>query len=153
MTQNEYEHYRQKLDEQLQSGIELLKAAHAQQIRALELVWTMGRNEEPVRTAALAVPEPPTPPAPAAPPPSPRRSRRGAWDLVNDIETALESVPEVFDRNDVLQALRYEPDRGSLYRALQELTQEGVLAVESPGGGRVTTKYRKTGTSHSLSES
>jgi hypothetical protein len=152
MTQNEYEHYKQKLDEQLQSGIELLKAAHAQQVRALELVWTMGRNEEPVRMAALAAPEP-APTVPATPAQSPRRSRRGAWDLVNDVEAALASVPEIFDRNDVLRALGYEPDRGSLYRALQELAREGIIAIESLGSGRVTTKYRKAGASHSPPES
>lgn len=148
MTQNEYEHYRRRLDEQLASGIELLKAAHAQQVHALELVWKMGSSEESVRATAPA-PAPEAPAAAAAPAQPSRPSRRGAWALINDIEAALPRLPEVFDRRAVIQALGYEPDRGSLYRVLQELTHEGVIVQESIGGGRVPTTYRKTGTGHS----
>lgn len=146
MTQNEYEHYRRRLDEQLASGIELLKAAHAQQVHALELVWKMGSSEESVRAAAPA-PAPQAPAATAAP--APRPSRRKAWELINAVEAALPGMPEVFDRRAVVQALGYEPDRGSLYRVLQELDREGVIAKEEIGGGRVPTTYRKKGTGHS----
>src|SRR5688572_29535659 len=111
MTQNEYEHYRRRLDEQLASGIELLKAAHAQQVHALELVWKMGSSEESVR-AAVPAPAPEAPAAAAALAPAPRPSRRGAWELIHDIENALPRLPEVFDRKAVIQALGYEPDRG-----------------------------------------
>ncbi len=141
MTQNEYEHYRRRLDEQLASGIELLKAAHAQQIHALELVWKMGSNEESVRAAAPATT--------AAPAPPPRPLRRKAGELITAIEAALPGLPEVFDRSAVIQALGYEPDRGSLYRALQDLFFQGVIAQEEIGGGRVSTTYRKKGTGHS----
>lgn len=152
MTQDEYEHYKQKLDEQLRTGIELLKAAHAQQIRALELVWMMGRGEGPgLVTLPAAEPATPAPPVSATPPPQPPRRRPG--DLITDVEDALPALPEIFDRNDVLRTLGYEPDRGSLYRALQELTQEGVLSVHAPGGGRIPTQYRKAGTSHNQAES
>ena len=41
--------------------------------------------------------------------------------------------------------LGYEPDRGSLYRILQELVQEGYLRVESTGTGQRPAIYRKTG--------
>jgi hypothetical protein len=145
MTHNEYEHYRRRLDEQLQSGIELLKAAHAQQVHALELVWKMGSSEEPVRAVAPAPPQ--NAPVAAAAPAQP--SRRGAWELTNDIKAALPRLPEVFDRKAVIQALGYEPDRSSLYRVLKELAYEGVVIQVSIGEGRVPTTYRRAGTGHS----
>lgn len=145
MTQNEYEHYRRRLDDQLASGIELLKAAHAQQVHALELVWRMQSAEEPIRAAAFA-----PAPAPAdAAAPAPRPARRRAWELVNAVEAALPSLPEVFDRRAVIQALGYEPDRGSLYRALQELARKGVIVQVTFGEGRAPTTYRRAGTGHS----
>lgn len=144
MTQNEYEHYRRRLDEQLASGIELLKAAHAQQIHALEMVWKMQSAEEPMRAAVPA----PALEAPKAVPPRPSR-RRAAGELIDEIQAALPSLPEVFDRRAVIQALGYEPDRASLYRALQELFFGGVIARAEIGGGRVPTTYRKKGTGHS----
>jgi len=150
MTHDEYERYKQKLDEQLRVGIELLKAAHTQQVRALELVWMMGRGEGPgFVTLPAAESAPPAPPVSAMPP----DWRRRPGDLIADVEAALPSLPEIFDRNDVLGTLDYEPDRGSLYRALQELTQEGVLSIHARGGGRVPKQYRKTGTSHNQAES
>lgn len=141
MTQNEYEHYLRRLDEQLASGIELLKAAHAQQVHALELVWRMTSSEAPVR-AAVPAPEAPV----AAPAPAPRR---GTGELIHDIHAALPRLPEVFDRRAVIQALGYEPDRSSLFRALKELSHEGVLVQVSIGEGRVPTTYRRAGTEHS----
>ena len=149
MTQNEYEHYRRRLDEQLHSGIELLKAAHAQQVHALELVWKMGSSEEPVRAVASAPPAEATPVAPAAPAQPSRPTRRGAWELTHDIKAALPRLPEVFDRKAVIQALGYDPDRSSLYRILRELAYEGVIIQVSIGEGRVPTTYRRAGTEHS----
>ena len=141
MTQNEYEHYRRRLDEQLASGIELLKAAHAQQVHALELVWKMGSRATVPAAPGLA--------APAAPAQPSRPSRRKAWELIDDVHAALPRLPEVFDRRAVIQALGYEPDRSSLYRILKELAHEGVIVQVSIGEGRVPTTYRRVGTGHS----
>lgn len=140
MTQSEYEHYRQRLDEQLGAGIELLKAAHSQQIHALELVWRMGRGEEPGIPAA-----PSDTPAPVAPPPPPAPSARrlSSRNLVGEIEELLPSLPEVFNRNDVQKALGAEVERSSLFRALRQLTWEGTLVQQSIGGGRIPTTYRR----------
>lgn len=148
MTHNEYEHYRRRLDEQLHSGIELLKAAHAQQVHALELVWKMGSSEEPVRAVASAPPQN-APLAAAAPAQPSRPSRRGAWELTDDVKAALPRLPEVFDRKAVIQALGYEPDRSSLYRILKDLAHEGIIVQMSIGEGRVPTTYRRAGTGHS----
>jgi hypothetical protein len=82
-------------------------------------------------------------PAPAEPPPTPRRR---AGQLNEEVEGILDALPEVFDRNDVAQALGYEPDRGSLYRVLQEFVRSGVLAVEAVGAGKVPTTYSRTQT-------
>jgi hypothetical protein len=65
--------------------------------------------------------------------------------LEGDIRAALPRLPETFTRREVCEALGDEPDRGSLYRILQELTREGRLRVESTGTGQLPTTYRKTG--------
>jgi hypothetical protein len=38
MTRDDYEERRKRMDEELRAGIELLQAAHAAQVRALDLV-------------------------------------------------------------------------------------------------------------------
>lgn len=71
--------------------------------------------------------------------------RAGA--LLEAVRTVLASLPDPFDRNDVCEALGYEPDRSSLFRVLQELKQDGELALDSPGAGNLPTLYRKPGAS------
>lgn len=73
-----------------------------------------------------------------------RRARRRAWQLIEEVEEILGALPEVFDRNHVTQALGYKPDRGSLYRVLDQLAKSGELSVQSLGAGKVATKYRRT---------
>ena len=147
MTRNEYEQRKRRLDDQLREGVELLQAAHRQQIRALELVWMTTADED------LALPQVPRQaaedrqaPAPAEPP---RPSRRRAGQFNEEVEGILDALPEVFDRNDVAEALGYEPDRGTLYRVLQQLARDGVLSVEEVGAGKVPTTYsrKRTGAS------
>ena len=139
MRRDEYEQRKQRLETQLREGIALLESAHRQQIRALELVWMTTAEEDltPLAEPAAAWSEPA--------PPAPHRSRRrGPGELEEEVESALARVPEVFDRNDICQLLGYEPDRGSLYRVLQELVTEGSLAVQKNGSGKSPTRYRKT---------
>jgi hypothetical protein len=152
MTREEYEDRKHRLDEQLRAGVELLEAAHRQQVRALDLVW-MTTVDEPLsfsRLPAEASARPEAPPAaatvPARPAPPPKPPRRAAWQLQEEVEAALAHVPEVFDRNDLCRALGYEPDRGSLYRTLWDLIRDGDLALEERGGGRTPSRYRKTDT-------
>jgi hypothetical protein len=143
MRREEYEQRKRRLEEQFREGTALLEAAHRQQLRALELVW-MTTAEEDLAFGAGPIAEPaavsrnPSPPAP------PRPRRRGAGELEEEVGAALASVPEVFDRNDVCRVLGYEPDRGSLYRILQELVDEGQLTLQRRGSGKATTQYRKT---------
>ena len=58
MTHDEYVQRKQRLDEQLRGGIELLQAAHRQQVRALDLVWmTSARRPTRYRKAGAGVRE------------------------------------------------------------------------------------------------
>jgi hypothetical protein len=162
MTRDEYEERKRRIEAQHRAGIELLEAACRQQLRALDLVWmTTAEGDvafpamplEPL--ASLPDPEPssPTPPVSPAPPqakrPANRPQRRAAWQLIEDVEKALADVPEVFDRNDICDALGYDPDRGSLYRILQELIGDGILALENRGAGKQPSRYRRLATDDS----
>ena len=145
MKREEYEQRKRRLEEQLRAGVELLEAAYREQMRALDLVW-MARSEEEMMLSPLPALETARPAAreeaPRIPAPVARRRQRG--DLSEEVMAALDSLPEVFDRNQVCEVLGYQPDRSSLFRVLQQLAFQGVLAFESYGGGRRTTKYRKT---------
>lgn len=154
MRHDEYEQRKQKLDEQLDAGIDLLRAAHRQQTRALDLVWMTSAEED----VQISIPrQSPAAPAAAASAPEPVREtapapRRKAGELYDEVGEALAHVPEVFDRSDMCERLGYAPDRGSLYRVFQELVQEGILTVHSRGEGRHPTRYRKTSTGGSVAD-
>jgi len=153
MTREEYEQRKRRLEEQFRAGIELLEVGYREQLRALELVWN-ARSEVGRVPAAPAVPEAAPPPAvrdeaPGPAPAAPPRRRRGAGELREEVLEALDSLPEVFDRNQVCAVLGYQPDRSSLFRILRGLTFEGILVLEKFGRGRVTTKYRKIETDSS----
>jgi hypothetical protein len=149
MTRDEYEQRKRRLEEELRAGVELLETAYRHQFRALQLVWAAGDGEgveipPPVVAAFPALPAPAAPALPALLAALPQPARRGAWDLFNDVQRALDEAPQVFDRNDICRILGYEPNRGSLYRTFQELIQEGACAIEERGTGKVPTRYRKT---------
>ncbi len=145
MTHNQYEQHKQRLEEQLRAGIQLLETAYKAQIRALELVWML-QAEIGGGLGSLVSPKPAAKQEAAPPPSKPRR--RTIADLEVDVRAALPRLPETFTRRDVCSALGYEPDRGSLYRILQELVQKGSAGVESVGEGQKPTVYRKTGAQH-----
>lgn len=151
MTHDEYEQRKRRLEEELRAGVELLETAHRHQLRALNLVWAAlgGEGVEippPViaLSAATAAVSPPAAPALPAPP---ARTRQGPWQLYDDVVEALAKIPDIFDRNDICRAIGYEPDRGSLHRTLRSLNQDGVIAVDQKGSGKLATDYRKTGRS------
>ncbi len=146
MTREDYERRKQRLEEQYQASLELIQAAHRAQVRALELIWlTSGDGEVDVSRIAEALPSrPPEPaPTPPAPAPQPAQVRRSLPEVQEDVLARLGQCPETFDRNDVCQALGYEPDRNSLYKVLRQLVTDGALSVEAPGGGQTPTVYRR----------
>jgi hypothetical protein len=110
---------------ELRAAIELLESAHRLQVRALELTWTMLSQESAAPAAAL----------PAEP---------KVEDSEGDLLTVISRCPDVFDRNDVCRQLGFEPERSTLYRALQALVADGVLTIHERGMGRVPTPLRET---------
>jgi hypothetical protein len=155
MTRDKYEKRKQRLEEEHRTGAELLETAHQYQLRALQLVWVAagGDGVEIPPAPAVAAPPAATASLPAAPalsaplPMPPKPVRRGPWELHNDVVDALENIPEIFNRNDICKAIGYEPDRGSLYRVLQGMMEEGAVVVEQTGSGKWPTRYRMTGAS------
>lgn len=137
MTRDDYETQKRRLAEQHRSLTEMVDAAYQTQLRALDIVWRMLSGE-----GALESPAPPSPAAPSEPAP-PRRGRLRAGELKNDIVAAFDRLPDLFIFSDVYQAIGYAPDRGSLHRALQDLKEEGHLALHSRGTGTQPTRYRK----------
>jgi len=110
----------------------------------LEGVQYRAKAATPPSVGTPANPEPVAAPLLAAPLQKPRRHKAG--ELFEAVRTALGQLPETFNRNDVCAALGYNPDRGSLYRVLQELQAEGSLTMKRRGDGNVPTIYKKTGT-------
>jgi hypothetical protein len=151
MTRNEYELHKRRLEEQLRAGIQLLETAYQAQVKALDLVWMLQVEAAGELKALVSSPEPapmPSPPKEETPAPSSPPRRRSIGGLEADVRAALPHLPERFTRRDVCSALGYEPDRGSLFRILQELVQEGSTRVETVGTGQIPTVYRKTGAPH-----
>jgi hypothetical protein len=142
---HDYEQHKRRLEEQLRAGIQLLESAYQAQVRALDLVWML-QSEEDGAEATSSAPAAPAP-APAKPEPAPpsRPRHRTAAEVEYSLRDVLPGLPELFTRGDVCKALGYEPDRGTLYRILQELVQEGSVHVESVGSGRNATVYRRAG--------
>jgi hypothetical protein len=58
-------------------------------------------------------------------------------------EEKIGEIPEVFDRNDVVRVLGFAPKRATLFRALDELRDDGRIAEESPSKGRQPAQFRK----------
>jgi hypothetical protein len=148
MTRDEYEQRQRRLEDELRAGVALLETAYRHQVRALQLVWAASGGDVEIPPSvvatlpAMSASVAPALPALLAAPPQP--ARRGAWELFNDVQSAIDEAPEVFDRNDICRILGYEPNRGSLYRTLQELIEDGACALEERGTGKVPTRYRKT---------
>jgi hypothetical protein len=137
MTREDYEEQKRRLAEQHRALLEMVETAHQTQLRALEIVWRMmsGEGTAEVPRPAAAAPLSSAPPA---------RRRQKAGELYHDVVAALPGLPDLFTQSDVCAAIGYTPDRGSLYRTLQELREQGSLAVQSSGSGSQPTRYRRT---------
>lgn len=133
MTDPEYEQLKKHLVEQRRIGMELVERAYEAQVRALEMIRTLQGGAGPVALPAQG------------PPPVPEQPRqRTATEVTSDIVKIYGSLPERFSRREICEALGYEPDRGVLYKALQELVKLNYTVVETQGKGQTATVYRKT---------
>lgn len=140
---SEFERRKRSLDEQLAAGLELLRAAHRAQMRALQLIWVTSpenRGSLPPELLAVEAGAPDAlPPAPTAPP---ARRKWKVGELIGAVQDAFDRLPETFDRTDVVAALGETPERSSLHRVLEELCEGGALEIVKRGYGRVPTRYR-----------
>ena len=159
MDRDEYERRRRALEELYQADLRLLRAAHESRVRSLEALYLSfdgGADELPAQSAALfpapeAAPQPapePVLPEPAAAPPLPRvpdlpAARPRNPDLRQALEAILPALPEVFVKQDVVQALGWKPSRSSIQRVLSDMKQTGHIRFESYSDGRKPTRYRK----------
>jgi hypothetical protein len=141
MTREDYEAQKRRLAEQHRALLEMVEAAHQTQLRALEIVWRMMSGEG---SAEALLPPAASRPAAAAPPPPAAKRRQKAGELYHDVVAALPRLSEPFTQSDVCAVIGYTPDRGSLYRTLQDLRLEGSLDVQSSGTGSQPTRYRRT---------
>jgi hypothetical protein len=130
MRRSEYEQRRRASEEVYQADLELIRSAHEARLRSLEALWLADPEEDGSGDP---------PPAPATHP-APRLVRP---PLAQALDDALSGLPEVFDKNDVIRALGWTPDRAALFRALDDLVHQRRITVERFGAGRVTTVYRK----------
>ena len=159
MKSREYERRRRALEEQCHADLNLIRAGYEAKLRALEMIWLTsdGKDEaegapgrpnpseaspsETVRSETEPVSSETVPSETVrTETPAPARERR---DLLSDLLEALPALPEVFEKQDIYQALGYVPARATLYRALETLKSEKqiVIARYSEGGQR--TQYRK----------
>lgn len=142
MRHEEYLQHKRDLEERHRAGIELLEAAYQAEMQALEtLRAASGARSQTARpqTAVAAAPAP----SPAG---KPVVIRHAPGELAEQVLAALPHLPETFDKNDLGQILTGTPNRASLYRVLQQLVDEGVLAQIEFGSGRRVSTYRKTAT-------
>src|SRR5262249_8764789 len=140
MTREQYEEQKRRLAEQHRSLVEMVDSAYQSQLRALDMVWRMMSGEGPADPRPAPAP-PAVPPQAAAPTPAARRRRRPR-ELDEEVRAARARLPDLFTFSDVCRELGYNPDRGSLYRTLQELQDLGEIALHSRGTGTRPTRYR-----------
>jgi hypothetical protein len=139
MTRQDYEEQKRRLAEQHRALLEMAETAYQYQVRALDIVWRMLSGEGPGDLLPAPLPAPQ-----AAAPAAPVRRRLGPWELYSNIIDVLAGLPDPFTYSDVYNAIGYEPDRGSLHRALQELKKDGHVIVHSSGTGNRPMQYRWT---------
>ena len=150
MTREEYEERKRRIEAHHRFSAELIEAARQQELRALELIWmttaggSFGRSWPPISSEeAILLPVSSGAAGSIAPPARPRR--RSLGEVFQKVMEILPELPEPFDRNDVCQAIGYEPDRATLFRVFERLTTEGLAQRVARGEGRIPSRYRRVG--------
>jgi hypothetical protein len=145
MRHSEYEQRRRALEEQYHADAELLRAGYQAKLRALEMLWLASPDVAvlPARSAPLLPGETPASPAPKSTSPALLLPARPRGQVLNELETLLPSLPEVFDRRDVVRALGYEPSRASLHRAFSKLLEDRLIVLEAAAHSSKPSVYRK----------
>jgi hypothetical protein len=149
----DYERFRKRLEQQLRADVELIYEGYRAKLRAYESVAGLrgdldGEDWPPLELAPSLAPAPgraQLSAAPAAAPeaPTPPRRRGKAYELFNAIFDLLATLPEVFDKGDLVRALGYEPRRTTLHGTLELLIEEGLIDVAQHGRGKQPARYQK----------
>jgi hypothetical protein len=170
MSPADYERFRQQLEAQLRSDVELIYEAYLTKLRAYEtvlrargelegMVWEPpaalslpaaglpalpGAAERTALPPAPAVAPPQAAPA-AQPSPPPRKKAAPANDVYHDLLDLIEQgrAGETFTKLDLVRVLGYEPTRSTLHRALRYLESESVISAFEYGTGRAVTRFRR----------
>jgi hypothetical protein len=148
---SDYQRFRKHLEEQLRADVELLYEGYRAKLRAYEMVARMrgdldGEAWPPMELARSLPPSQPAQLAAApadSPQPTPLRRRGQAYELFNAIFDLLPTLPEAFDRRDLVRALGYEPRRTTLHGTMELLAKDGLIEVVQHGIGKRLTRYRK----------
>lgn len=136
MTEEEYQRRKRHLEEQLRQGTELVQAAFRE---ALELVWLAAAD----KNAALPTAPGPVKTSPSPQPAAPARPRLKPGQLWKEVDAVLDQLPEVFDRNDLVKALGYEPDRSALYRVMSGLRRREIITLKASNVGKIPARWQK----------
>jgi len=147
MQYGEYERRRRALEEQCHADLELVRSAYQAKIRALETLWLISSD-----VSILPAAPPPLLPAEASPASEaathPVQEERPAPASIRgkacaEIYAALPSLPEVFDKKDIVRALGYEPSRPTLHRAFDHLLRDRRIALVQGGKANRPSIYRR----------
>jgi hypothetical protein len=134
MNQRDYDKLMKQAAEELDEGIQLLRAAHDAKSKAIELLQLMSSGG----SAALQGGRPRT---------SARAAILGKTEQI--ILSLVSDLPERFTGPDVDRELNEHQipmSRGSRIRALARLSELGeAIEIETPGSGQRATIYRKKG--------
>lgn len=153
MTSKEYERRRRAIEEQCQEDLELIRAGCQAKLRALERVWlhSSGDEEAPQQVSGETAPKTDPRTVPCEPVPvetvlsqsQDSGPARGWGDVLDDVAAVFQDLPEVFDKNDLCQAIGYKPNRSTLLRVLNILEKEGRVAKDFQSQGGRQNQYRK----------
>lgn len=152
MRNRELELRKRALEAQFQADVELLRAAYEVKLRAVEMTFLLTEEELPprllksramLRLSAPVTEKEPLRPESDSPPPDPPKPARRRGEVVKDLNSLFEALPEEFDARDVERVLGYKPSRGTMHRALSALRAGGWTKMSLRSDGPHPTRYRK----------
>jgi hypothetical protein len=129
MKSDHYELLRRQAEEDLERGVEVLRAAHRERLKAIEVLRLVGGNGD-LPSVPSGQPEP--------------RRRRGA--LLKEMDRILERLEDQFEGpkvDDVAAALSIATSRAARARVLRQMEDEGKIVKVEEGQGTKPDVYRK----------
>lgn len=135
MEKHEYIQLKRQVEEKYQKAVSLAEKERSEGLKAIETVWNMlgdGETTSPDNHENnLNVPD------------GKMSSLKAYGSLTTNVKKALNNLPEVFDKNDILAFLGYEVNENSMSGCLYRLEHQRFIVKVEPGAGRRPTKYKK----------